>query len=332
VRPAHARLEEAFAEFCGVEHVVAAASGTASLHLSLESLRLPPGSEVVCCDMNMVAVPRAIALAGLTPVFVDCDDRLNIDPDLVDEALSSGDVRAVIITHLYGRKARVGEVLTLTGKYSPCAVVEDLAEAHAVRPHPLSDAACWSLRKNKEIAAEEGGAVAFRDRGCAVCARRLRNMGFDDAHTFTHLPRCHNYRLADTLAGQALASLDAFGVNQALRRKAEGQYAAFCPDGWRTPPRESPWVYDLRVPGLTRGRQQAVVKALNAAGIEARMSFAPMSRQEEFRGCHLYGGEKARRAADEAFYLPLAGVTEESARLAFGIVKEALAGSALPGA
>lgn len=83
------QLELQWAEFNDLDPagMVVCASGTAALHLALESLQLPPGSEVITGDFNMIAVPRAIAMAGLTPVFVDCDERLLMDLVLLEKIM-----------------------------------------------------------------------------------------------------------------------------------------------------------------------------------------------------------------------------------------------------
>jgi dTDP-4-amino-4,6-dideoxygalactose transaminase len=336
---AHRRLEEAFARFAGTtpDRVVAANSGGSALHVAFEALGLPLGSEVACCDFNMVAVPRGIALAGHTPVLVDCRDDLLIDPDLLDEACAKGEgrVRAIAVTHVYGRVAAMGEVHALARKYAPCAVLEDLAEAHGTAPHPDTDASVWSLFRNKHLTtSEEGGLAAFLDPAHAAVARELRCLGFGPDHDYTHRPRGISARLANSLAEKALASLADYAGNLLERRLAERWYDRECPEAWRMPPRACPWVYDLRLPGLTRAGQKEAVKALCAEGIQARMSFAPMHLQEEFRGCRRVSGRVAEKASQEVFYLPLTPgeVTERSARRAFEVIRELAGENGKPGA
>lgn len=324
-------LERRLADWCGVPNVVGCASGTAALHLGLETLRLPLGSKVIVPTFTMIACPRAVTLAGLVPVFVDCTDDLLLDMDLVDEACShaGGDVRAVMPVHIYGRAVAMNELAALAKKHD-LYMVEDLAEAHGVRPHPDTFAAAWSFYKNKCIAGEEGGAVAFGYRWAADLARMLRSLGFTPEHNFTHLPRGWNHRLSNLHAAPILESLTRFPYNFLARRNIEEWYNAACPDEWRMPFRLSPWVYDLRVPGLTRERQGRVVRELNAAGIAARHSFLPMHLQQEYRTCRRFGGENAERLAGEVFYLPIVpgiqpGKTTESlVSLAFDVIRRAL--------
>lgn len=323
------QLEEEFGQWAGVANVVACASGTAALHLGLEALRLPPAAEVVIPDFGMVACARAVTLAGLSPVFVDCGDDLLLDPDAVDETCEdqAGNVRAIMAVHTYGRRCPMTELAALAQKYN-LAMIEDLAEAHGVRPHLATDAACWSFYRNKIIAGEEGGAVAFRDPAHAELARKLRSLGFTDAHDFTHLPRGHNYRMSNAHAHLIRESLAAVEGNLERRWQAEVWYGEHCPAGWRLSARDAPWVYDLRIPGLTTGQQDEAVRELKRVGIEARHGFKPLSAQEEYRTAKLFGGGGTEVLAREVLYLPLTPglVTEASARQAFVTLYRSLRG------
>lgn len=290
-------------------NVVACSSGTAALHLALEALLLPQGSSVVVPDFTMVACPRAVVLAGLRPVFVDClPGETLMDSDDLDLALSqTPDAKVIMAVHVYGRRAMMGEVHALAAKYG-CAVVEDLAEAHGVEPHPLTDAACWSYYRNKVVAGEEGGAVRFRHTHRADVARQLRCMGFTETHDFMHVPRGHNYRMADLLATPILASLALYDRNLERRRAIEARYDEACPPEWRCKPRDVPWVYDLRVKGLNPYLQDVIVEGLHRRGVEARHAFKPMRLQPEFAPLLQPGPRadtNADRAAREVLYLPI---------------------------
>lgn len=309
-------LEIEFGKFGGYtkEQMVCCSSGTASLHLALEALKLPLGSEVILSDFNMIACARAVTLAGLKPVFVDCNKKLLIDPILVSDYLEYNKdnfntayivskVSAILCTHIYGRSCDMQSIHDIAGKYD-IRVIEDLAEAHGIPPHPNTDAACWSFYKNKIIAGEEGGAVGFEDEKCAMLARSLRSLGFTDGHDYTHIPRGHNYRLANCLAKKIVESLHNYKQNLQMRRITEQSYNNYCPDAWRMPERDVPWVHDLRIPGLTTSRQGAIVEALRSKRIEARLSFKPMSTQTEYE--RLGGvGIEAESASREIVYLPL---------------------------
>ena len=301
----HEELEEKFGSWLQVPNVVACSSGTAALHLALESLKLPPG-EVILCDYNMVACARAVALAGLRPVFVDCDEKLLIDPDLVADAVTK-DTVAIIATHVYGRRCDMAAINQIADKHQVC-VVEDLAEAHGVKPHPQTDAACWSFYRNKVVAGEEGGAVSFLSEAAAKLARSLRTLGFTDAHDYTHRPRGHNYRMSSLHASAVLESLRYVKSSLHYRRLVESWYDAGCPSEWKQPQRDVVWVYDVRIPGLTAQKQASVVANLRRRGVEARYGFKPMTTLAEFLE-EPSPNIRARSAAREVIYLPVTGRT-----------------------
>lgn len=353
---AYRQLEQEFAHFNNLDPagMVACSSGTAALHLALEALQLPQGSEVLCPDYTMVACARAITLAGLTPVFVDCRDDLLVDGDLLKNldweiaGVGRWVQAAAMLVHVYGRRCSIPQDVLDRPNVK---VVEDIAEAHGVRPHPQTDAACWSFYKNKIIAGEEGGAVWFRSPDRAKLARQLRTLGFTDTHDFVHVPRGHNYRMSNAHAKLILQNLKVASVSCVTkdgaihdggligaRRQIEKWYDDYCPGNWGMPPRQAPWVYDLRIPGLTRQRQAEIVRKLNAEGIEARMGFWPMSRQPEYLSTRWVGygrreecglrlwGSAADKAADEVFYLPICTgkTTEESCKRSFEVIESAL--------
>lgn len=316
--------------------MVACSSGTAALHLALEALQLPPSSKVICPDLTMIAVPRAITLAGLEPVFVDCDDTLNMDTRLVTDYCLQACPEAVMFVHTYGRQANVTDVDDF---FSPMpggipAYIEDLAEAHGVKPHPQTDAACYSFYKNKIVHGEEGGAVWFKNPSHADRARQLRSLGFTAAHDFTHIPRGHNYRMSNVHATLILDSIGYANANLIDRWQQIERLDEACPEEWRmAAPYQAPWVYTIRVPGMTLEQQSNVVTALNDVGITARHCFKPCHLQQEYALCQMVSAGKPfqRRswtASREVIYLALVPGRPRIDQIAFRIIREALAKNA----
>lgn len=318
--------------------MVCCSSGTAALHLSLEALQLPQGSKCICPDLTMIACPRAITLAGLEPVFVDCDDTLNLDTDLLgqyvdkDYHLNDKSPAAVMMVHIYGRRCKMSvfdgagvDEFTRHQTY----LIEDLAEAHGIKPHPETDAACYSFYKNKIVAGEEGGAVWFRNPEHAKLARQLRSLGFTDAHDFNHIPRGHNYRMSNAHAKLVIDSIGYANINMLDRWQQIERLDNACPDEWRQPKHDAPWVYDLRIPGMSSEQQDRVVKALNTVGITARHCFKPCHLQSEYAACQMLSRGKPFRcrsyyASQEVIYLALIPGRPRIDKIVFSSIKEAL--------
>lgn len=317
------KLECEFEKWANVSNVVACSSGTAALHLALEALRLPLGSLVVVPNFAMIACARAVTLAGHEPVFIECDTDLNLDPNVLREyhnvariypGQGAGSIMAVIAVHTYGRQCRMDEIHDALYPFK-VAVIEDLAEAHGVSPHPKTDVGCWSFYKNKIIAGEEGGAAYFIDPRVATVARQLRTLGFTDKHDFNHIPRGHNYRMSNAHAKLILDSLAKADENIQQRRVIEKWYDEECPSGWRMPKRTVPWVYDFRIPGMTYKQQDRIVIQLQEEGIAARHAFKPLNSQQEYREWIPREGtdeldSETYKASREVIYLPIIpGVT-----------------------
>ncbi len=67
------RFEEEFAAFCSCRHGIAVSNGTVALHLSLVTLGIGPGDEVIVPTLTFVATANAVRYTGATPVFVDSE-------------------------------------------------------------------------------------------------------------------------------------------------------------------------------------------------------------------------------------------------------------------
>lgn len=344
MKEAYQRLEEGWAKANDLDPagMVCCSSGTAALHLSLEAMQLPHGSEILIPDLTMIACPRAATLAGLTPVFVDCGDDL-----LMDRALWASAVReqtnAIMFVHIYGRRCQMLPEGWGKNIGSRLRIIEDLAEAHGVKPHWQTDAACWSFFSNKIVSGAEGGAVWFCDPEHAKLARQLRSLGFTDAHDFMHVPRGHNYRMSNAHAELILANWKPHVWFDGLRnwttriewltqerRQIENWYDEACPVAWQMPRRDAVWVYDFRVPGMDEVTQNVLVQTLQAEGFAARHSFKPMHIQPEYKDCWLVTGcpvwSKAAELSSQVVYLPVrpGQTTREDCRRAFDVARRAL--------
>jgi len=304
------RLESDFASFNGLpeQRMVSCSSGTAALHLALESLQLDPGSVVAIPNYAMISVARAVSLAGLQPLLIGCkNDDLLINPTALSTAFELyGDLlRAVITVDTYGRRACLPTIHNMIQRDKrDCKVIEDLSEAHGAVPHKESDAVCWSFYQNKVISGEEGGAVYFKNKENANLCRQLKNIGFSPERDYTHIARGHNYRLANTLAQLIIDSLETYDETE--WRVNEAEQEKMIPEQWRQPPRNRYWMTDIRIPGMTLELQTEVVRSLRDSGIDSvRFGFKLISSQEEYRAAQVIDWGECWRAVSEVLSFPL---------------------------
>lgn len=125
------RFEDLFSKYVGTKFAVGLSNGTCSLHLSLRTLGLQPGDEIITPTNSFVASTSSIVIAGFVPVLVDADDDMNIDVNKIEEAISPK-TRAIMVVHLTGRPARMDPIMEIAAKYS-LIVVEDSAQSIGAR-------------------------------------------------------------------------------------------------------------------------------------------------------------------------------------------------------
>jgi dTDP-4-amino-4,6-dideoxygalactose transaminase len=206
--PRAAELERRMSEYLEAEHVLALASGTAALHLSLVALGVGPGDEVVTTSITWPATANVIVHTGATPVFVDVRDTdLNIDPKRVVEAVTER-TKAILPVHLAGQPCDLDPLFRLG-----LPIVEDAAHATESRYRGrkiggLSDATCFSLYATKNIAAGEGGLIATNRGDVADAVRDLRLMRRGDGSLYDLAVPGYKANLSDVLAAIALVQLD----------------------------------------------------------------------------------------------------------------------------
>jgi len=295
------------------EQCVAVSSGTSALHIALETLRRKKSAALIP-EFTMVACARAATMAGFDVVPVDCDDNLLITPLTVSPRITE---RASVLmpVHTYGRLCDMA-ALSLMAEQFDLDVIEDMAEVHGCQPHRDSYAACWSFYKNKIIHGEEGGMIVFRDKSKAALARMLRSQGFTPEHNFLHISRGVNARMSNLHAQAVRASLYEFKHSMVYRNQIVELYNDLIDPKFHMPSRVSPWVYDLRIPGMEEHQQDLLVQRLCQAGIAARHAFKPLSVQPEYKlsfprypSGHTLNALKLSR---EIIYLPVSDTMSQS--------------------
>ena len=120
-------FEEQVAQFCQKKYAVGVNSGTDALYLSLKSLGIGPGDEVITTPLSWIATTNAIVLCGATPVFVDIGEDLNINADLISDAITDR-TKAIIPVHFTGKLCDMDRIMMIA-KANNLYVVEDAAQA-----------------------------------------------------------------------------------------------------------------------------------------------------------------------------------------------------------
>ncbi len=176
-----AAFESEFAAYCGTRFAVGVGNGTDAITMALKAMKIGRGDEVITAPNSFLASASAIALAGATPVFVDVQDDFNLNPNLLESAIT-GRTRAILPVHLTGRPADMSAVLAVAEKHG-LAVVEDAAQAVGARYRgqrvgSFGAAGCFSLHPLKNLnACGDGGVITTNTETLYRHLLKARNHG-----------------------------------------------------------------------------------------------------------------------------------------------------------
>lgn len=175
------KFEKEIADYVGVKYAIGVNSGSAALTLSLHSLDIGPGDEVIVPANTYIATVFAVSHVGATPVFVDHDEYYNIDPDDIEKKITKK-TKAIIMVHLYGQPCKIYDIMKIAAKHK-LLLVEDCAQALGAEYRHLkvgrfSHVACVSFYPGKNLGAYGDGGVILTDRkDLADFIKMIRNDG-----------------------------------------------------------------------------------------------------------------------------------------------------------
>ena len=330
-------FEDAFAQFCDVEHCVGVGSGTDALRFALIAAGVQPGDSVLTVANTFIATTEAITQAGAVPEFVEIDERTyNIDPEKLREYLelncdrdpSSGrpvsrrtgrTITAIVPVHLYGQMADMDPILKLAETYN-LLVIEDACQAHGAeyfsregqrwrKAGSIGKAGAFSFYPGKNLGAcGEAGAVTTNSPDVAETVRKLRDHG--QAAKYYHDIEGYNGRLDSIQAGilhAKLARLSEWNNKRREIAKAYGEQLAGM-DGLVLP-FEPSWsraiyhLYVVRVPD-----RQEMQNSLKAAGVGTGIHYpVPLHVQHAYRALGYSKGDLpvTERVSAEILSLPM---------------------------
>ena len=119
------QLSNDFLSYFGSNSVLLTNSRT-SLEMSAILANIQPGDEVIMPSFTFVSTANAFVLRGASPVFVDRQDTLNIDENLIEDSITEK-TKAIVPVH-YGGVTEMNKIMQLAEKYK-LLVIEDAAQA-----------------------------------------------------------------------------------------------------------------------------------------------------------------------------------------------------------
>jgi len=327
-------LEGLIADYCDAKCAVGVSSGTDALIVSLMSLGIGAGDEVITTPYTFFATVGSIWRLCAKPVFVDIEpDTYNIDPAKIEAAITDK-TKAIIPVHLYGQCAEMDPILEIAKKHN-LAVIEDGAQAIGAKykgqkAGSMGTTGCFSFFPSKNLGGlGDGGIVTTQDEALGEKLAQCRNHG--SKPKYYHKWVGGNFRLDTIQAAGLIVKLRHLEDWHAGRRANAARYNELLSDVSEV---VTPTVRDynetiynqyiLRVPRRDECRQ---FMKDNGIGCEIYYPVS-MHEQECFAPLGYKTGDfpESEKAAKETLAVPIfAELTDDQIRFVAEKIKEFLA-------
>lgn len=175
-------FEHQWAKTCGVGYSVGVGNGMDAIEITLRSLNIGPGDEVITTTMTAFASVLAIIRAGATPVLADIDPQTALLSIESARRCITNNTKAIILVHLYGQ-VRDMDAWKLLCDNNDIQLIEDCAQAHLATwqgsvAGSFGRAGAYSFYPTKNLGAlGDAGIIVTKDGTLAQRAEKLRNYG-----------------------------------------------------------------------------------------------------------------------------------------------------------
>ena len=177
------KFENEFCKFTGSKYAIGVSNATSALHLSLKSLGIGKGDEVIIPNITFVATANAVLYVDATPVLVDVNDHdINISIKSIEKSITKK-TKAIIPVHFAGKSCDMLAIQKIAKKNN-LKIIEDCAHALGTKFNKthvgnFGKTGCFSFYPTKNLTTFEGGMVITNSKKIASKIRSMRNHGIN---------------------------------------------------------------------------------------------------------------------------------------------------------
>jgi dTDP-4-amino-4,6-dideoxygalactose transaminase len=160
------RVQYWLQEYLGTDHIYLVDSGRSALYIGLQALGIGKGDEVIVPGYTCIVVTNAIRAVGAVPVLVDITDELNVNIELISEAITP-QTKAILAQHTFGLPTDIVALQHICTEKN-LFLIEDCA--HALGAHVIEspvgtfgDISFFSFGSDKIVSSVRGGALAVHN-------------------------------------------------------------------------------------------------------------------------------------------------------------------------
>jgi perosamine synthetase len=314
-------FEKNFSKYNKRIYAVAVSSGTAALEISLKSLNLKKGAEVIIPTFTIISTALCVIKLGLKPILVDSNiQNWNMDTEEIIKKINKK-TKAIIITHIYGFPVNMKNILKIA-KSKKIKILEDAAEMigqtyNGRRCGSFGDISTFSFYANKHVTTGEGGMVLTNDKKIFLKCKSLRNLCFGEGKDrFNHSDIGWNYRMTNLQAAVGCGQLK--NISWIIKRKREigKRYISILkkcnkifiqPEAFKFA-KNIFWVFGIILKKNNKISRDLLVTKLLKRNIQTRNFFVPMHKQRIFKKMKLFSKNNKLKNSEylssNGFYLP----------------------------
>ena len=177
------RFEKNFIKKYNAKYGVAVGSGTDAILISIKSLGLKPGDEIITAANTAIPTISAIISAGAKPRLVDVDENYLIDVSKIEKEITSK-TKAIIPVHLYGQVCEMDKIIKIAKK-NKIEIIEDCAQSQGSKykgkySGTIGKLGCFSFYPTKILGTYgDGGFILTNDFNTYKKIKRLRFYGIE---------------------------------------------------------------------------------------------------------------------------------------------------------
>jgi len=298
-------FEEEFSKYCRSKYCVGVNSGTDALFLSLLSMGIGPGDEVICPVYTYIASALSISYTGAIPVFVDIDkETFNVNPAKIKAKITKK-TKAIMAVHLYGRPADMEAINKIARKFK-LKVIEDAAQAQGAalfikgkwqKVGTFSEAGCFSFYPTKNLSGcGDAGCITTNSKKVFENLLSLRDQGRKiGKNRYLHFIKGYNSRLDTFQAAILRIKLKFLDEQNNKRRNIANFYTRALKDVKGVKISDQPKVvrnvYHI-YPVLIKKNRDMVHEKLQLAGISSAIVYnLPLHLQRAYKGLNHKRGD-----------------------------------------
>jgi perosamine synthetase len=219
------KFEKELCKFHSRKYALVTSSCTTALHLSLLSLNLKKGDEVICPALTFIAPANMVQLSNFKLRLVDVDpETLTIDPFKLKKKINRN-TKAIIVVHQFGHAAHLDEITKICKAHN-IKLIEDNAESiGAYYKNKLlgtfGDVTTLSFYGNKIITTGEGGAIITNSKKIYENCKIMRDHGMSLTKKYHHIHLGFNYRMTNLQAAIGYSQIKE--INKILKKRKKQQ-------------------------------------------------------------------------------------------------------------